>query len=155
MSEKKMNRTKILNLICAALMLVMIVLQFTPFWHFADGEEQLSASVNGYVWFPEDHKDLTKYLQAEVSEDFKVGQIVGAPIVQLVAGAAGIVLCLLRPKNPLVSLLPVIGGAAGVYGYLTHAALQLGSGWGLHLIVAAATLVTAAAALICALKKEN
>ncbi len=137
------------NLICAALMLCMLVLQFMPFWHFEDQ----AVSINRYVWFPTEHSDLEAFL-ASCIDGFKVNHIVIVPALQLLSAAVGIVVCVLKRGSRAACLLPLLCGGLGAYGYLTMPALQLGKGWALHLVVSILMAVAGLVPFIAALKSR-
>lgn len=140
------------NVVCAALMLALLVLQFLPFWSYETEEGARSASIQSYIWFPGDMTDLEASLaEATGDEAFSVNAILGMPIVVLLAGAAGVVLCLIKSGSPLASLLPLACGAAGVYGFLAKPAFRLGESWGVQLALSAAVLLLALAALVRAI----
>lgn len=137
---------KIHSYICAALMLLLLVLQFMPFWHYGE-QGELSASINAYIWLPMDHNDLTDYLTASIGDDYVINQILFMPIVTLILEACGIPFCLFKSKHPASLLFPAACGFAGVWGYLTKPAFRLGANWGVHLALCIAMLLVAACAL--------
>ena len=153
MKVENAKLTKMMNIACAALALVLLVMQFTPFWHM--GGETEPVSIGGYVWLPSDHGEVTSYLQEQVSSDFKVNDVIALPILVLLLGAATIVLCLWKMDNPLVGLLPASCGLAGVWGFLFNAAFRLGSTWGIQLVLCIALVALGAVALVKGLKKES
>lgn len=133
MSKKSSVNTSVLSILCAALMLILLVLQFMPFWQY--GDPATTVSIQGYIWFPGDHTGLDKALQESVSADYSINDVLLMPILTLVLGAAGIVMCLIKSSNPFMSLLPVACGLVGVWGYLSSPAFHLGANWVLHLII--------------------
>lgn len=134
-------------MICAALMVVLLVLQFTPFWHFMDGEEQAAVSISSYVWFPADYANVDDYLSGTI-DDYSINDMLTTPILLQVLCAAGAALCLIRAGHPLVLILPLAAGIAGTIGYLTTPALHMGGNWVLHLLISILLLAAAAAGLI-------
>lgn len=152
MSKYISNRTSICNIVCAVLMVILLVLQFMPFWTYGE-EEAMTSSIQGYIWFPTEKGDLENYLQAQTSPEFTINDILVMPIVVLVAGAVGVVLCLIKPDNMLVSLLPAACGLVGIWGYLSKAAFRLGANWQLHLVLCIAILAAAAISLLSGLKE--
>lgn len=153
MTRKASNLTPILNVICAVLMLVLLVLQFMPFWTY--GDPATPVSIQGYIWFPGDHTGLDKALKESVSTDYSINDVLLMPILTLVLGAVGIVLCLIQSDNPFVSLLPAACGLAGTWGYLTGAAFHVGSGWEFHLILCIALLALGLISLISLLSARQ
>ena len=152
MKTGNVKLTKVMNIACAVLALLLLVMQFTPFWHMGEGTEPVS--IGGYVWFPSDHGEVTSYLQEQVSSDFKINDIIGMPILVLLLGAASMVLCIWKMNNPLVSILPIACGLSGVWGFLTKAAFRLGSTWGFQFALCIGLIALGAAALAAGLKKE-
>jgi len=151
MSHLFSNRTSVCNVICAVLLLILLVFQFTPFWHYGE-DASIATSINGYIWFPTENTQLENYLKEQLNSDFSVESILAMPIIVLLAGAIGFVLCLIKADNPIVSLLPAAAGAVGVWGYLTKGAFKLGANWQIHLILCFAILVIALVSLISGLK---
>ena len=64
--EVSFKRTRLGDIVCAVLMLAVLVLQFTPYWHIGEGEEQQNVSIGAYVWFPTDHKEVDTYMKEPV-----------------------------------------------------------------------------------------
>lgn len=75
-SKQKIMKTrviKIANIVAAVLIIASLVLTFMPYWHYVGTEQvvndegkkvkvevQKDASINGYLWMIDDHKELTK-----------------------------------------------------------------------------------------------
>lgn len=152
MKMENAKLTKVMNIACAVLALVLLVMQFTPFWYM--GEETEPVSIGGYVWFPSDHGEVTSYLQEQVSSDFKINDVIAMPILVLLLGAATIVVCIWQMNNPLVGLLPIACGLSGVWGFLAKAAFRLGSTWGFQFALCIGLIALGAVALVMGLKKE-
>ena len=137
MSQKYIDRDpKTINLICIGLMLLMLILQFVPFWHY-DGT---ASSINGYVWFPTDHADTEAWLQSQIGDWFTIQHLFAQPVLQLLLAVIGIIVCLAGADSKWPLLIPAACGVVGVWGYLSESALQLGSGWIFHLIVSIAMI---------------
>lgn len=135
-----MKKTKTMNIICIALMGVLLVLQFLPFWNY-DGTGK---SIQALLWLPDKNSALIDYLTAQMGSAFDINGFVLAPIFILVGSAIGIWLSCKWPTDVVVSLLPLGTGIVGVWGYLVNDALRLGSTWVLHLLVCIALTVAAA-----------
>lgn len=145
---KKSGTVKGLNLLCALLCAVLLVLQFVPFWAEGDGQ----VSISGYIWFPSDHKTLDSQLSAEI-EGYSINDAVPMAVLLLVLGVAGIVLCILKMNNALSALVPLACGLVGTFGYLLHPAYRMGSGWQLHCLVCVAMAALAAVVLAAGLRR--
>lgn len=149
-----MKKSKICNFICIAFMGLLLILHFMPFWNY-DG---MSTSIQAYVWFPLDHVQLEEYIVAHVGEHFGetyvVNQIILMPILVLFMAVAGIILCVWKPDNLFASILPLVCGSVGIWGYLCKPVFQLGTNWVLHLVVCIAMIVAAILRIVFGFKKE-
>ena len=145
MSKYFSNRTSVCNVICAVLMVILLVLQFSSFWQFGENQET-SVSIQGYIWFPSDHNDLVKYFEEATGTDHDINSILLPPILTLVLGAVGAVLCLIKADQIWTPAFPIVCGAVGAWGYLTKAVFKLGVNWPLHLVVCIAMLIVGIAA---------
>lgn len=121
-----------------------------PFWSY----EGLSTSIQTYIWFPSDHAQLETYLASQVGGEFSINSILLMPILVLVMTVAGIVLCIWRWDIPYMSIIPLVCGMVGVWGYLTKPAFQLGSNWVLHLVVCIGMIASSALTLLFAAKND-
>ena len=126
------NRGMTVNVICAVLMAILLVLQFVPFWHYGEAGE--NCSIGGYVWFPSDHKELESWITSQ-AEDHDLNRFVGMPSLVLVLSIVGSIFCLVKADQNWVGLFTLACGAAGAVAYLTIPALQLGTGWAWHLLL--------------------
>ena len=81
--EIKRDKVSICNYICSALMVVLIVLQFIPYWSFGgqssiiNGKEYQSKkgqsiSINSYVWSNPENTDLILYFAEKLNGDITV-----------------------------------------------------------------------------------
>ena len=145
---KKSGTVKGLNLLCAVLCAVLLVLQFVPFWAEGDGQ----VSIGGYIWFPSDHKTLDSQLSAEI-EGYSINDAVPLAVLLLVLSAVGIVLCILKMNNALSALVPLACGLVGTVGYLIQPAFRMGAGWQLHCLVCVAMAALAAVTLAAGLRR--
>ena len=145
---KKSGTVKGLNLLCALLCAVLLVLQFVPFWAEGDGQ----VSIGGYIWFPSDHKTLDSQFAAEI-EGYTINDAVPVAVLLLVLSAVGIVLCILRMNNALSALVPLVCGRIGTFGYLLQPAYRMGAGWQLHCLVGVAMAALAAVTLAAGLRR--
>ena len=149
MSDSKV--TKWMQIACAVMAAALIMLQFAPFWQVGD-EAGSSASVNAYVWFPENHKDVGRYLEANV-EGYTINSIVPANVLVWVLGVAGVILACVQNGHVLTSVVHLAAGACGAWGYLTLPAMQLGSGWLLHLALCLALVACGVTGVAAAIKE--
>lgn len=145
-----MKKTQICNYVCIALMAVLLVLQFIPFWSY-DG---MSTSIQSYIWFPTENAQLTAYLTAQLGEAYTINNIVWMPILVLVAAAVGVIICFLKSDEALTALIPLVCGLIGTWGYLAKPAFQLGGNWMFHLLVCIAMILMSVLALLFAQKNK-
>lgn len=151
MTEKlRNNKAAGCMVVCGVLMALLLIWQFTPFWHYGEAGE--SCSISGYVWFPSDQKTLETWLGSQ-AEGHDLNSFVGMPILIMLLSAAGTVCCLIAPHKGAVPLLPAACGLAGVIGYLTTPALKLGTGWAWHLLICIVLLLLSGYSLIEWVKK--
>ena len=146
MPKSHATRTKVVHYVCAALLLILLFFQFTPFWHYGESGEA-AASISSYIWFPTNHADLTAHLQSTVDADFVINDILITNILVLVLGAIGAVLCVVKAGEFIVSLLPAACGLSGIVGFLAHPAMRLGSSWVPQLLLCMAVLALSACSL--------
>lgn len=152
--EELFKRTRLGAIVCAVLMLAVLVLQFTPYWHIGEGEEQQEVSIGAYVWFPTDHKEVDAYMKEQVSSDFNISGVVGVHTLVLVLSAAGLVLCLIKPAMPVSPVLVIGSSVSGLVGCLGMKAFQLGSTWAVLLILFIAALVMGGLTLYWRMKRQ-
>lgn len=135
-----MNKTKLCNLVCVALMVILLVLQFTPFWHYGAGTEEAgSVSISQLMWTPDDCKACIKEIQASI-KGFGADQLLYVVSGVLVFSLGGILMCYVKRERAWTGLFPTMVGISGTIGYLKYDALQMGSLWVLHLLLSVALL---------------
>ena len=164
---KELNKTHLMNYVCAILLVLLFATQFLPFWNCtADCKDhkdiEKTVSIAEYVWHPDHHKPITKgmtdvYMEAHgedfTREDGKKFKFelndIAAPLVVMFAGSVvGAVLCVMYSKRILPALIPFVVGSIGVYWYLTCPAMQVGQNWMLHMGIAILTTIAALAAIV-------
>jgi hypothetical protein len=149
---KKENLVKYISFALAVLILGLLVMQFLPFWT----TEKETVSINDYLWMPNEHKSVTKLFKAELDDKkFDPIKIVLWPVLTLVLGVAGIVLCILKRGEFLPCLMTVLCGATGVLTYFTNPVYQMGANWQLHAAVAAVVLVAGLVSVVIHLIPEK
>ncbi len=138
----ELTGTRIINWICMLLILVMIAMLFTPYWTYTTKEKNEETgkredvvkeiSINDYVWFPKEHKNMTKEFDAiydkinkdngvtkkEDKVEFWINDMVLMPALVLVIGLVIGMISLWYSKVPFTSLLALFLGGLGVYSYI-------------------------------------
>lgn len=160
---KRFNYSRICNYICVVLMLCLLATQFLPFWECVDCEncEDGVASIADYFWNPREHKSLQKSM-TQVYKDYFGENIVDAngkrfeftanviltpALFIFITAVLTVFFGLVYGKKPIVAIIPLIGSIAGIYGYTSALALQVGQNWQLHLGLCIAVLVVSVISL--------
>ena len=148
---KKVKYASLFNYISVALMVILLVTQFLPFWT-ADKCEKCpdgTTSISEYVWFPDDHKDITTMMKGRdlYGKDFVVGDIVLTTVIIVAATILSLYFCLRYAYKPMMGIFPFLGGLGAVFGYLTQPGLQIGNLWFVHLAVAALAMICGGTAI--------
>lgn len=142
------NPTKSMNLICALLMALLVLLQFMPFWT-VDGE---TVSVMHYMGFPDEHNNLSSWLDGTVSGGFMINDLVAWFFFTVVLAIVGVVLCIKYREKALVALIPSACGIVGVLYCINEQAFRLGQTWVLQLLMYILLLALAVCNLVFMVK---
>lgn len=151
--KKQSFTIRILNYISTAFAIVLLAMQFVPFWGCFQcstcGDGKI-LSIMEYVWFANDHSDgLTAILKNYYIPGFAAIDVVAPTALILLGSIAGVVFCILHPTKSITALFPMIAGVACVIGYLTPA-YQLGQNWQLHLVLGVITLLCSVVVMLVA-----
>lgn len=130
---------RILSWTCIAMLAVLLVFQFIPFWE-VDGQ---SLSIASYIWFPVDHEDLTMQLKATIGQNYNILSIVASHATILLLGIAGVIMGIWKTDGVGAPLCALLSGIMGTCGYYGRVAYQLGSNWRLHGVVSIVLLIVA------------
>lgn len=155
----QLTSTKIINWVCVLMIMVMVAMLFTPYWELeeterVDGEKVTVTneySINDYVWFPREQKNLTKAFEKlyEDKDDFWINDMVLMPALVLLVGVIVGIISLWYSNVPFSALLALFLGGLGVYGYGTIKEFSiLNAPVTLHLIIAAATAAIGLAGVV-------
>lgn len=161
----QLTSTKIINWICVLLILVMVVLLFTPYWTYTAKEKNPDTgkredvvkeiSINDYVWFPGNHKNMTKEFQKlyEEKSDFWINDLVLAPVLVLLLGTVVGVISLWYANIPLSAILALVLGGLSTHSYLTRPEFGLGNPT-VHIIISAITGVVGLVGVVWFIVKQ-
>ena len=111
-------------------------------------------SILGYVGFPYNVEDFTTEMTYRI-ENFYINDVVLLPIVLLVLGILGVVVCFIKRDKMSSGFLPVAFGIVGVIGYLTSDFLKLGDGYATHIICYAVIFVISALHIVLCAKEKK
>lgn len=111
-----------------------------------DYSKPWTISIQQYTWMPtfDSCDGATEYFTEILSTDdyeFMVKDVVLMPVLVFFGALFGAYFCLIRSKNPLCSIIPLIVGIAGIAGYLTLPIFQLGALWQVHVVLSALMLL--------------
>ncbi len=130
---------------CIVMLVVLVAIQFTPYWTFTDGDgQEQTISIGSYVWFPNedvsnDFEDVVKdevFPGERMSDNDVVNEIVMFPAITFGLAVLAIATCILGKKKLIVpGLATLIVGLVGIIGYISSPALNLSSAWTLHFII--------------------
>ena len=136
---------KVINIVCAVLMLALIVLQFLPFWTVGDN----TLSAQKFTWFCTHNTDVNKFFKAEFGDVYSLNTTILPTLGILVFGGLGVVFSLLKASKSINWLWAFLcGGLSCVIGYLTTPTYQLGSNWIVHVIIGAVVTLLSIVLLI-------
>lgn len=172
------DRTTLPNCAAALIMVLVLVLMFVPFWNLGTPEKPVSASICSYIWFPKDNIKLTTAIKNEVkavdlaerqeaavkaggsADDVKalsksklnniaaINSVAVEPLLMMLTGFVGAILCFLKADKRLPSLLPIIFGVVGILGFGFSKVLTLGDFSGLMLGLSIAAAVCGVASIV-------
>lgn len=141
MKTRSTNLVQACNIVSAVTLLLIAVYQFLPFWF--DGN--VVASIQDYVWFPKEYKELTSYFK-EVTGDpaFRVNDITLMPVLILAGSVLGILFCTLKSRSIVSAVFPAACGIIGIYGYLSSPVFQVFEYWWIHVALCAEMILVSA-----------
>lgn len=135
MRSFKENPTKAWNTVCAVLILVLLVTQFLPFWHY--GTPDQTVSISSFVWLLTDHDAVSGALSEATGAAVTVNTVFAPAVLLLCFGVASLALILWKSESGLVAAVPLLTAAMGFWQYLGKSAYRLGDGWVLHFALCA------------------
>ena len=127
----KENPTKAWNAVCALLILVLLVTQFLPFWHY--GEPDKTVSISSFVWLLTDHDAVSGSLSEAMGETVTVNTVFAPAVLMLCFGVVSLAMILWKTDSGLVTAIPLLTALVGFWQYLGKRVYRLGNGWVLHL----------------------
>ena len=149
------NRVSICNLVCVFLLIAVIAAQlFLPGYSYVDKDETIDVTLGEYVWFPKDHKDLTKDFQKELGKNFKIDEVSYPHLYIVLVGCFGIVFLIKNHDKKLPSLFALaVGAMCCIYMLTTPAFQSYQSAWA-SIVLGALLLVLSLVSLLGDLVKK-
>ena len=141
-----MKNVTLCSRVAAVLMILMLLCQFLPYWQ-VEALPGASVSVNGMVWFPTNHPELTEQLKA-ADTDYNINSLAYPTVAIFLLCVFGAVAGLWKSDSMLACFLPVICGGYGLWTYLTTAAFKAGGLWWLHVLLLAAIFIAGTAGFV-------
>lgn len=149
------------------LLVILLVLQFLPYWHWVDEKGPQSLSIQGYVWIPYHGTDFdsdfevkaaadsnTRFFRENIQDNsFWPDRIAVATALQLIFAVLGVILFMRFPETPLVSLFTVVASLCGLVNYLGDSIFSVSSLWMFHLTVQVIAFAVGLVALYFARRK--
>ena len=157
---------RVLNYCGSLLMLVILILQFMPFWNCSDCKSHKDVdkmvSIAEYVWLPDHHKpiaeDMTELFKSIYGENivdakgkpfkFEVSQISTQLIVAFICGVLAPIAGVLFSRKTLPLLLPLVGSVATLMIFLMSPVMQAGQNWIISVIVAGVCAAVSGAGIV-------
>ena len=181
MEVKRMKKERLVsigNCICALLLLVTLIMQFQPFWICTDCKTHKgvdkAVSIAEYIWIPQHHEpisdEMTDLYRETYGPDykdpatgrkfkFKPNYILPSSLTVFLGSVVGIVVCVIWSKKFFLAGIPLIVGAAGIFGHLSYPALKVGQNSQTYLflaiVVAAFSLITLVVGAIWAIQDKR
>ena len=150
------GKTKLCNYICAALALILVLMQlFAPFWSYQKDGKVETCTINEFAWLEPTETALVNQFALEtfggVTRDEKIPAVVF--IVALTAAILllcvfSLIFCIKKARNGMVAIVPALAGFVGVLEFCINPAFRLGSMWYVQLAVAAVLLIAAAVTIV-------
>lgn len=157
------------NIVCVLLLLALMATQFLPFWNCVGckNHDDGMISISEYLWHPKNHTPVTNsmtdvyksYFGPDIKDEngktwkFEANDVITTPILIVIALVLCVIFMITKFNTILPTLAACVGGAAGMYGYLTNLALESGNNWVMHLVVAGIVTAVSAVFLIVATYK--
>lgn len=126
------NRISICNYVCVILLLALVCVQlFFPFFTYFAKDETTEVSLGGYIWFPNDHRNLTSNFQnkAMFGSDFKIDEIAYPHLYMLILAGFGIVFCLLKNHSFVPNLFGLAAGIMAIQNFTTNRGLNISAAY--------------------------
>lgn len=116
---------------CALLSIVMIGLQFLPFWNV--GGEAGKLSISDVVWLIYNHPEAKTFFTQNFGATTTINSVILIPVFIFAACVVTFVLSFVM-ESVWYTIAPAIAFILTVVGYLARPELRAGDGWFFHFI---------------------
>lgn len=152
--KNKIGLAQVFTWVSILMILVMIVMLFTPSWKYETKERidgkmttvEKEPSIAGFVWFPSEHKGLVKEYEKTTDAEFVINDEVTMPVLLMVLGVALGIFALVKSKSLIGPLAAFALGAYSIYGYHASDFIKTASCWNRNVTV---SYIATAVGLVC------
>lgn len=144
MLKTLVERTKKCSYVCAILTVILLILQFVPFWSF-EGD---TLSISGYVWLDSSNPQFAQYVLHNTGAEANVNPVIFMSVFIILFGILGAAAGFWKPKNGYVTLVADIAALAGIVFFIADPMLRLSFMWIIQFIVCIAILVFSVLAIV-------
>ncbi len=173
------GKTKLCNYVCAALALILLLMQlFVPFWSYVTNEgKAATVSIAEFVWLNPKESGLINIFVKEFGPDMFVNSIIqsqcprlpankvaslAAVLVVVVSSVAimllsvfSVIFCIKKARNGVIAVVPALAALVGILTFALNPVYRLGSSWVIQLVVCVVLLAVSIATYIIGAKANE
>lgn len=128
MKKTKFNYKQLCNYICMALILVMVIMMFQPFWVFP--EKEVETSLVDYLWFTTEHPGMEKLLKQWTGVK-KIQEVMNSYIATLffgfVMGCLALIFGIVKRKLLICPILGFVASGWMIWGLTSLIGFKYGN----------------------------
>jgi len=128
MKKTKFNYKQLCNYICMALILVMVIMMFQPFWVFP--EKEVETSLVDYLWFTTEHPGMEKLLKQWTGVK-KIQEVMNGYIATLffgfVMGCLALIFGIVKRKLLICPILGFVASGWMIWGLTSLIGFKYGN----------------------------
>ncbi len=124
--------TALWNRVCGIIALVLLAMQFIPFWSLPGCDScglSKSYSISKFVWLKASDKEMLRFLESKVGESVNVNLMAASSAIMILCLIAGAYLCLKKSESGHFAAIPAIAGIAGILTVSLNPAFRTGKDW--------------------------
>ena len=127
MKTKSKKITRVLLIVCAALVVALALAQFVPYWTYENAETASTDTISifEYLILPTSHTDVTSALDAGTNE--AINSLAGTFCIIYLLGLVTVIFVIIKPTSLWICVWPLATGVGSLIGYLTEPRWQMGS----------------------------